>query len=92
MKLIATEAAVALFKKEWDFVEGDQIRLYPRYSGGGADPFSVGVAKMKPRYPQLTCTADGSFFFIERDDVWLLDGKETLRIDARDGEMVYDKE
>lgn len=91
MNLIATEAAVALFKKEWDFIAGDEIRLYPRYSGGGADPFSVGVAKAKPRNPGLMYTGDGITFFVEKDDLWLLDDKETLRIDARNGEMVYDK-
>ena len=92
MKLIATEDAVQLFQEEWDFQAGDEIRIYPRYSGGGGDAFGVGVAKMKPRFPGLVYEAEGITFFIEKDDLWLLNDKETFRITARNGEIFYETE
>lgn len=92
MKLIVTEEAVQLFKDEWDFTAGDEIRIYPRYTGGGGDAFGVGAAKMKPRFPGLVQEAGGIAFFIEQDDLWLLNDQETFRITARNGEIVYETE
>lgn len=89
MTIIVTDAAIALYKKEWDFKAGDRIRIYPRYGGGGANPFSIGIAKTSPADAALSAEAEGVVFFMERDDVWLLEGGD-LRIDVKGGEIVYE--
>ncbi|MCI3923015.1 Fe-S cluster assembly protein HesB [Paenibacillus sp. TRM 82003] len=89
MAIVVSDAAIALYRNEWDFKSGDRIRIYPRYGGGGANPFSIGIAKSAPADAALTATIEGVTFFMERDDVWLLEGSD-LRIDAKGGEIVYE--
>lgn len=89
MAIVVKDAAIALYQKEWNFKAGDRIRIYPRYGGGGANPFSVGIAKSAPTDAALTATAEDVLFFMERDDVWLLEGGD-LTIDAKGGEIVYE--
>jgi uncharacterized protein YneR len=91
MVLKVTEAAVALYKTEWDFSSGDEIRIYPRYGGGGANPFSIGIAKTEPKDAGLSVREEGITFFIERDDLWLIGGRD-LYIDESNGEITYQYE
>ncbi|WP_341805098.1 Fe-S cluster assembly protein HesB [Paenibacillus turpanensis] len=86
-----TPQAVACFLKEWGYQEGDEVRIYVRYSGGGGnDPFSLGVMKDSPRYPMLTVKENGMTFYMEENDVWYLDG-EDLTVDCRKDEIVFDR-
>lgn len=48
MKIIVTDAAVDCFQKDWDYHEGDYIRIYVRYSGGGEDAFAFGIERDDP--------------------------------------------
>lgn len=90
MKLHVTNSALACFRSEWDFREGDEIRIYIRYSGGGADAFAFGITKDSPQSPALSADRNGIVFYMEKDDVWYLEGGE-LTVDCRDGQIVFDR-
>ncbi len=79
---------MSLFKDDWGFAAGDTIRVYPRYGGGGPNPFTFGIAKQEPRYVGVSEIKQDVTFFMEQDDVWFLEGKSLL-IDAQNGEISF---
>ncbi|MFF2089394.1 HesB/YadR/YfhF family protein [Paenibacillus sp. NPDC058174] len=88
MKLIVTDAAVDCFRKDWGFRDGDNVRIYVRYSGGGEDAFALGIMKDDPQYPALSNEYGHLTFFIEENDVWHLDGRD-LSIDCRNEDITF---
>jgi uncharacterized protein YneR len=83
MNLHITSRAVACLKEEWEFADGDDIKIYVRYTGGGEEPLALGIMKEppSPSIPIDRVTAGGMTFYMERDDQWFLEGR-TLTIDA----------
>ncbi|MFC7394761.1 HesB/YadR/YfhF family protein [Scopulibacillus cellulosilyticus] len=78
MKLTVTPAAVTWFKEEWDFEEGDQIKLFVRYGGDSTihAAFSMGIVKDEPKNIGISTIADGITFYVEQDELWYLDGRD----------------
>jgi len=83
MKLEITEQAAACLKDEWRFDEGELIRVYVRYAGGGGEPYAVGILKERPSAEgtALQTEADGMTFFIDEKDAWYFRDKH-VTIDA----------
>ncbi|MBM7646162.1 uncharacterized protein YneR [Scopulibacillus daqui] len=77
MSLTVTPEAVSWFKEEWDFNEGDQIKLFVRYGGDSTihAAFSMGIAKEEPKEIGISTTVDGITFYIEKDELWYLDSR-----------------
>ncbi|WP_040949149.1 HesB/YadR/YfhF family protein [Gorillibacterium massiliense] len=86
MKISVTDGAMNSFQKEWGVKEGDHMRVFVRYNGGGSDPFCLGVTRDHPQDPRLLTEKQGISFFMEQWDLWSLDGKD-LEIDG-DGEDI----
>ncbi|GAA3401295.1 HesB/YadR/YfhF family protein [Paenibacillus hodogayensis] len=87
MKLSVTDAAVFCFSKEWGFREGEHIRVYVRYAGGGEDPYALGIMSGKPMDAGLESKAGGMTFFMEETDLWYLEERD-LTLDAK-GEDIF---
>ncbi|MEF3303672.1 HesB/YadR/YfhF family protein [Paenibacillus sp. GYB003] len=87
MKLNVTDEAVRCFAEEWGFREGEHIRIYVRYAGGGENPYALGIMSAKPIDAGLRATAGGMTFFMEEADVWFLENRD-LTLDAQ-GEDIY---
>lgn len=83
MNIRITPQAVACLKEEWGFADGDHIKIYVRYTGGGDEPLALGIMKEQPSpaIPTDQVTAGGLTFYMERDDQWFLE-ERTLTIDA----------
>lgn len=88
MKLIVTQEALTCFKQEWEFADGEQIRIFVRYVSGGETPFAFGITRDQPidaativSYGQLT-------FYMESKDVWFLEGS-SLVIDREDENIIF---
>lgn len=90
MRITVTPSAVACFKEEWGFVEGDFVRIFTRYSGGGEDAFSFGIIKDTPHYPAASAVEGKITFFMEQNDSWYLDSKD-LTLDCRDQMIIFDR-
>ncbi|KKO55432.1 HesB/YadR/YfhF family protein [Paenibacillus sp. DMB20] len=88
MKIVVTDAAVDCFQKDWDYHEGDYIRIYVRYSGGGEDAFAFGITRDDPRYPAISNVHGGIAFFIEENDLWYLNGRDLI-IDCFHEDIVF---
>ncbi|TCZ80120.1 Fe-S cluster assembly protein HesB [Paenibacillus albiflavus] len=88
MNFNVTQPAIACFTKEWGFNEGDQIRIFVRYSGGGEDAFAFGIMKAAPVYPAVSVQHQNITFFIEANDLWYLDGKD-LTLDCQNEEIKF---
>lgn len=89
MKLIVTPAAVSCFKNEWGFREGDQVRIFVRYSGMGEDgPYSLGISHDTPMHIALSTVQDDITFYMEHNDVWYLEGRE-LTIDGKGEDIMF---
>ncbi|MFE4713531.1 HesB/YadR/YfhF family protein [Paenibacillus sp. NPDC056722] len=88
MKLTVTKAAVRCFTTEWDFQQGDFIRIFVRYSGGGEDAFAFGIMKADPQEMSISYESGGITFFMVDNDTWYLDGKE-LAIDSINDEITF---
>lgn len=86
MKLTVTDAAVQCFLKEWEMKQGDHVRIFVRYSGGGEDAFALGIIKDEPQRVALEYEAGGIHFFIADNDAWFLDGQQLL-IDSDNDEI-----
>ncbi|MFD2115721.1 HesB/YadR/YfhF family protein [Paenibacillus yanchengensis] len=86
MKLTVTDAAVQCFLKEWSIEQGDHVRIFVRYSGGGEDAFALGIMKDDPEQIALEYVAGGIHFFIADNDAWFLDGQNLL-IDSEQNEI-----
>lgn len=89
MQLIVTPNAATLFKREWGFDEGDEVRVFVRYSGfSESGPYSFGIMKDTPRDPAVQIEAGGIHFHMEKNDLWFLDEK-LLTIDEKRDEIVF---
>jgi len=80
VKLEVTRSAMTCFKEEWGFKPGDFGRIFIRYGGCSTvqSSFSLGIAKEEPREIGLSTTQDGITFYMEKDDVWYMDGKDLI--------------
>ena len=90
MKLDVTERAVACLKEEWGFEDGEFIRVYVRYAGGGSEPYALGILKERPGPDgaALRVEAGGMTFFIEERDQWYVEQRR-LTIDAQGEELRF---
>jgi uncharacterized protein YneR len=90
MNLQITESAVSCLKQEWDFAEGDYIRVYVRYAGGGSEPYVWGILREKPEPNDLVTqmSTGGFFIYIKQSDVWFLEDR-SLRIDAEGMDLLF---
>lgn len=90
MNLQITESAVSCLKQEWGFVDGDSIRVYVRYAGGGSEPYVLGILREKPeRHDDIIHITDGGFFvYIKQSDLWFLE-ERNLTIDAQGVELLF---
>lgn len=41
MSFVVSEKAIHSFKNDWDLEEGQYIRIYAKYAGGGSEAFSM---------------------------------------------------
>ncbi|CAH0120871.1 MULTISPECIES: HesB/YadR/YfhF family protein [unclassified Paenibacillus] len=87
MQINVTPSAVDCLVNEWDFQEGDHVRVFVRYSGGGGEPFALGIGRDEPRDPLLTTEAGKITFYMERHDIWFLEGNN-ITIDCSGGEDI----
>jgi uncharacterized protein YneR len=88
MELVVTPAALACFRNEWAFGDGEQIRVFVRYVSGGEDPFALGITRDTPQEASLVTSAGPLTFYMERKDMWFLEGKRLL-IDCEGEDIVF---
>lgn len=90
MELNVTPQAVDCLKHEWDFVDGESVRVYVRYQSGGSSPLVLGIQKEQPGREQIALRqeAGGMLFYMEERDVWYLEGK-SLTIDAQGPDVLF---
>lgn len=88
MELVVTPAALACFRQEWAFGDGEQIRVFVRYVSGGETPFAFGITRDTPQEAALTTVAGPLTFFMEHKDVWFLEGRRLL-IDCIGEDIVF---
>lgn len=68
-----SDEAIRNFQQEWDLKEGQYVRIYAKYSGGGGDAFSVGInVSAEPIDPAMIKTIGGYHFFVEKSDEWII--------------------
>ncbi|MDF2937702.1 MAG: hypothetical protein K0Q90_3075 [Paenibacillaceae bacterium] len=90
MNLQITETAVSCLKKEWDFTDGDFIRVYVRYAGGGSEPYALGILREKPEPNDeiIQMSSGGFFIYMKHSDVWFLEDR-SLKIDAQGEHLLF---
>lgn len=88
VEMIVTPSALSCFKGEWGFGDGEVIRVFVRYVSGGETPFAFGITRDTPIDAAVTAIADKLTFYLERKDVWFLDGK-SLKIDSQGEDIVF---
>ncbi|MFF2479890.1 HesB/YadR/YfhF family protein [Paenibacillus sp. NPDC058071] len=88
MKLTVTDAALSRFIADWDFKNGDFIRIFVRYSGGGSDAFAFGIMKADHQRMSIHYEIGGITFYMAENDTWYLDGKELI-IDSVNDEITF---
>ena len=88
VELVVTPSALACFKKEWGFKNGESYRVFVRYVSGAEVPFAFGIMRDAPLDAAATVSEEGLTFFLESKDVWFLEGK-SLFIDCLGEEIVY---
>jgi uncharacterized protein YneR len=88
VEMMVTPAALECFRKEWAFGEGEQIRVFVRYISEGDPPFALGITRDLPLDAVLTTAAGPLTFFMERKDIWFLEGNR-LTIDCRGEDIVF---
>lgn len=71
--LKVTERAAQFYKNEMDLENGDSIRLFVRYGGGGIDGFTLGVDKGQADPSNVKVTVEGVSFYNNPEDDWLID-------------------
>lgn len=78
MKLTVTPAAITWFREEWGCQSGDAIRFFVRYGGVSTiqDSFSMGISKEQPNDAGVSVALDGITFYMERDELWYMNGKD----------------
>ncbi|TJY41164.1 Fe-S cluster assembly protein HesB [Cohnella pontilimi] len=88
MELTVTPAALDCFRQEWAFGDGEHIRVFVRYITEGDPPFAFGITRDTPSDAALTTVAGSLTFFMERKDVWFLQGNR-LTIDCLGEDIVF---
>ncbi|WP_106767466.1 HesB/YadR/YfhF family protein [Paenibacillus faecalis] len=84
MDIIVTENAVRSFQDEWGIENGQYVRIYAKYAGGGEDAYAIGInASVEPVDPAIVKSIGGYLFFIEHNDAWILKDK-TIKIDSNE--------
>ncbi|MEO3944412.1 Fe-S cluster assembly protein HesB [Gorillibacterium sp. CAU 1737] len=82
MKLTISDAAIQTFQEEWGFQDGQQVRIYAKYAGGGSDAFSAGInMTATPIDPAFVESIGGYHFFVEKSDEWIVKDKQ-VKIDS----------
>lgn len=89
-----TSEAARWFKQELGLKSGQSVRLFARYSAGGAihPGFSLGIQADEPISPGISSEAEGITFYMEDHDKWYLDGynlKVTYNAGEDDIEYAY---
>lgn len=71
-----TSDAARWFKQELGLESGQSVRLFARYSAGGAihPGFSLGIQADEPVSPGISSESEGITFYMEDHDKWYLDG------------------
>ncbi|MFK4341743.1 MULTISPECIES: hypothetical protein [unclassified Paenibacillus] len=91
MSFVVSEKAIHSFKNDWDLEEGQYIRIYAKYAGGGSEAFSIGInSSATPIDPALVKSIGGFYFFIEKTDSWILKD-EFLKIDSNEEGIFLNK-
>ncbi len=88
MELVVTPSALACFKEEWGFGDGETFRVFVRYVSGAEVPFAFGITRDTPMDAAVTIVADRLTFYMESKDIWFLEGR-SLKIDLSGEEIVY---
>lgn len=88
MELVVSAAALDCFRNEWAFGDGEQIRVFVRYVSGGEVPFALGITRDTPQEAVLLTVAGPLTFFMERKDLWFLEGNRLL-IDCVGEDIVF---
>ncbi|WP_123041701.1 HesB/YadR/YfhF family protein [Cohnella candidum] len=88
MELVVTPAALACFREEWAFEDGEQIRIFVRYVSGGETPFALGITRDTPQEAGLIASAGPLTFYMESKDVWFLEGNPLL-VDCEGEDIVF---
>jgi uncharacterized protein YneR len=88
MELVVTAAALECFRNEWAFGDGEQIRVFVRYVSGGDVPFALGITRDAPQEATLMTEAGPLTFFMERKDLWFLEGNR-LMIDCQGEDIIF---
>lgn len=80
MKLLVEQTAAKWYIREMDLSDGDQLRIFVRLGGDEAihPGFSLGVMKDTPRNPGLLEIVEGITFYMEADNLWILEDKRLL--------------
>lgn len=82
MTFQVSDEAIRSFQQEWGLKDGQYVRIYAKYSGGGSDAFSVGInASAEPIDPAIIQTIGSYRFFVEKSDEWIVRDTE-LKIDS----------
>lgn len=92
MRFTLTKAAAELYKQEMQLQAGDYVRFFVRYGGtnGPGNGFSFGVGISNPMMIGEKVESDGITFFIEREDLWLLqDADLTVQKNEKTGEIEF---
>ncbi|WP_433753874.1 HesB/YadR/YfhF family protein [Paenibacillus amylolyticus] len=84
ISFVVSVQAIDSFKNEWELEEGQYVRFYAKYVGGGSDAFTIGInASATPVDPALVQSIGGFHFFVEKTDAWILED-ELLQIDCNE--------
>ncbi|RED75073.1 uncharacterized protein YneR [Cohnella phaseoli] len=84
MSFLVTGEAIRTFKEEWGLQNGQYVRIYAKYAGGGNNPFSVGInASAEPVDPAIIVPLGGYRFFVEKSDEWIVND---IKLDIDSGE------
>lgn len=89
MELIISNEALHTFKNEWGIKEGQYVRIYAKYVGGGPDAYSVGInVSAEPIDPAFVKLVGSFLFFVEKSDEWII--KDTvLKIDSNEDGIYF---
>lgn len=91
VELVITPSALSCFKGQWGFDNHEVIRVFVRYVSGGETPFAFGITRDTPLDPAVTIVQEHVTFYMERKDIWFLEGK-SLKIDYQGENIVFDFE
>ncbi len=84
--LQVTERAAEFYKEEMELQNGDSIRLFVRYGGGGMDGFTIGVDRGDQHPTSVKTSVAGVDFYNNPEDDWLVD-LVTIDLSEQTGEI-----